>query len=188
MIRCSRYFYKLILYSWFFSVLIFVTKVDISRPTIYWLQELHLVLDDTVFIVIETDPTELSAFHDTSRGTHRLLVDFSAVNANGSLSSENTRRLLRHLDSVFMIAVRSPRGREYENFTSEVKARIKEAPFYSKAYDEFPDTVRDLESVSESLGTLRNLEGDVRLQRQPLKLYFSSFRFCFMFRLQLIFL
>ena len=125
------------------AVLIFVTTVWVSRPTIFWLRKLRLVPSDTVFIICETNPIELLHFNTVSNGFHKLLTDYSEVGSDGNLRGESTKRLLRHLDSVFMIAARSPRGREYETFTSEVKDRIKEAPFFSKKYDIYKDAVRD---------------------------------------------
>ena len=127
----------------FLAVLIFVTSVSVARPTIFWLRETGLAFNDTVFIMCGTNPIELSYFNRISDHVHGLLKDYTDVGSNGNPSSENTKRLLRHLDSVFMIAARSPRGREYERFASQVKARIKEAPFFSTKYDGYKDTVKD---------------------------------------------
>lgn len=114
--------------------------MDVSRRTIYWLQTLNLVLKDTVFIICERKAERLISYGNFEQG-HKLLWDFELL-TNGTLnSSASSRRLLQTLDNVFMIAVQTPGGEKYKNFTSEVKNRIREYPFESKAYDNYSHTV-----------------------------------------------
>lgn len=85
---------------------------------------------DTVFIICQLDPIFLSTW---LQKPVLLFLDFE-LDAGGDIKSNKTSLLKKYLDSVLLISVRAPTGKEYRNFKTDVEEDIKKAPFFSRNY------------------------------------------------------